>query len=458
MGEAMRALLRALGIVLLAASSAAAEDVVLLENGREIRGTVVEDEPGHVKVDLGFGTMTFRRSQVREVRRAKADPAAGPAEPGASSDLAARRVESAVLYVKGERRGTRSFRAVSLPDGWSFHEEVRLFDAKGGIAREVRTDERADLQLRPMSFRVRETDGVAEHRTVTGEVVAGLLHLSLWKDGLRSRSDVPLPEDARFPFAARELFLRDAKALGGKLDLQVWDTRDGALRAFRYREGGARPLRMEGQSVDARLVLRWRGEVAEREWLGPDGTSAVAEVDGADTVAIAATRAAVERLRTGDAEAVTGPDSAARTTYADKVRGFRIGKPDPTWTFEKPPAGAATLLVVANEPLFASVDVMLDPAATARTKTTDAAEALQRACRLAAPDFRIVRDGYDDHEGVTVYRMEATATTKGERTRTLGRVMVKDGRAWRLLAACPEKVFEALRPDLEKVLDSFHVD
>ena len=50
------------------------------------------------------------------------------------------------------------------------------------------------------------------------------------------------------------------------------------------------------------------------------------------------------------------------------------------------------------------------------------------------------------------------AVLRGEKTRTLARVMVKGGRVWRLLAACPEGAFAALRPDLEKILDSFRVE
>ena len=42
--------------------------------------------------------------------------------------------------------------------------------------------------------------------------------------------------------------------------------------------------------------------------------------------------------------------------------------------------------------------------------------------------------------------------------KTLARVLVKNGRVYRLLAACPEGAFDALRPDFEKILDSFVVE
>jgi hypothetical protein len=80
---------------------------------------------------------------------------------------------------------------------------------------------------------------------------------------------------------------------------------------------------------------------------------------------------------------------------------------------------------------------------------------LQRTCRAAAPDFRVVKDGYLGEGAARVYWCEATATTMGEKTKTLARVVLRKGATFRLLAACPEGAFDALKPDLEKILASF---
>jgi hypothetical protein len=450
--------LLALLLVLVASAAARAEDVVLLKNGREVRGKVVEERADAVKIDIGGGKITFRRDQIQEVRRqgtiegATADPSSLGTEP------ATRREEHALLYLDGERCGTRTLRSTKLPDGWLFEEEVRLLDKEGAVRREVRTTERDDLQLRPLSFQVRETEAEA-HRTLSGEVRGGRVHLVEVKEGDKQRREVAAPEDLRFPFAARELFLRETRALSAQLDTPALDLATGVPCDLAYREGGTRPLRLEERSLVARVVVRRFGDRLEREWIAPDGTAVLSELRGAGTLAIATTRQAIERLRGGDVERVTGPDSAARTRYADKARGWRVEKPDPTWTFEKPQTeGVGALLVVRNEPLFASVDLMTDPDASPRVRAEDAAEALQRVCRAVAPDFRVLRDGWVDRGGVRVYWMEATATTKGEATHTLARVVVHGGKVYRLLAACPEAAFETLRADLEKVLDSFRVE
>ncbi|MCE9637095.1 MAG: hypothetical protein K8T90_15430 [Planctomycetes bacterium] len=438
-------------------SAARADDSILLENGREIRGRIVEERDDLVKIDIGGGKMTYKRSQIREVRREKvAAPEAAAAGPTTPFDAAAKREETALVYVEGQRVGTRTLRTSKLPDGWLFEEEVRVLDASGAPKAETRTSERADLQFRPMSFQVRETDGVAEHRTVAGEMRGGRLWLVVTRNGEKDKTDVAAPDDARFPCAAREMFLRESRSLAGTFDAPVWDAGVGAFVKVAYREAAPRPLRVEGRSLEARVVSRKRGDVVEREWLDRDGTAVLAEIAGPSTVAIATTKGAVARLAEGDTERVTGPDSAARTTYVDKVRGWSIRKPDPTWTFEKPDAeGSAAVLVVRNEPLFASVDVLTDPDAPPKVKPEDAAEALQRLLRTVAADFKVVEDGWIERDGLRVYWMKATATTKGEKTTTLARVVVKDGRVWRVLAACPTAGFELLKSDLEKILESF---
>lgn len=446
-------------LVLLAAFAAAADDVVVLKNGREIHGRIVEERPDLVKIDVGGGKMTYRRDQVEEVRR-EPETAPAPTGPERATDPEARREEHGLVYLGGERVGTRVFRASRLPDGYLFEEELRVFDADGKPKQEIRSNERADLQLRPLSFQVRETSPGKEPSSFSGEVRSGRLWITTAKAGDRVKQDVAAPDDMRFPFAARELFLRESKPLSGVLDAQVFDTRDGVMRAFSYREGGMRPLRMEGTSLEARVIVRRRGtDRVEREWIAPDGTAVLAELNGPGMLVIATTKGAVERLRTGDSDRVTGADSAARTQYVDKERGWRIEKPDPTWTFEKPDVpGTGALLVVRNEPIFTTVDVMTDPDAPKTVTVEAAAEALQRLCRSVAPDFKVARDGWIDRGEERIYWMEATATTKGEPTRTLARVLVHGGRVYRILAACPAKAFDVLRPELDKIVESFRFD
>jgi hypothetical protein len=445
-------------LVLLCAGAAFAEDVIVLTNGREARGKIVEETDAGVRLQIGGGKMFYPRAAIREIRRDEGEDK--PAEPPPAPTAGDARDEYGLLYQDGKRVGTRTFRVAKAPEGWRFEEEIVFLDEKGAPEMQVRTVERADANFLPISFQVRESAGESEHRMSIGEVRGGRLYLGILKDGAKTAKDEGLPApDARFPFAARELFLRESKALDGKLEARVFDTRDERWRKVSYSEGGMKPVDENGRPVTVRVVVRRRGEVVEREWLDEKLMSHMTEMNGDAMRSIASSVDVVGRLKRGDSEKATGPDSVARARYADAEAGWSIGKPDPSWTFEAPAVrGAGALLSVKNGPLFASVDVMRDLAAPPDTTVERAAESLQRLCRSIAEDFRVVKDGYVGKEPDRLYWIEATATTKGEKTRTIARVLVKKGKVWRLLAACPAGTFETLRPDFEKILDSFKVE
>ena len=452
-------------LALASASSARGEDVLVLTNGREIRGRIVEEREDAVRIDVGGGRMTYRRDQIASVVRETAPPAAAApgAAPGAAgagdaatAEVPDRREEFSLLYADGVRVGTRVFRSNRLPEGWLFEEEVVQLDAKGVPVRELRTTERADPEFRPISFQFRETDGKAAHRSLVGEMRGGRLYLVRSRDGIREKSDAAAPEGARFPFAHREAFVRSSPEEGASLEAPAFEPRSAEWTPVRYEARERRPVRVDGKSHDVRVIVRKRGARTEREWIATDLAAPMSELEGEFLRALATSKGSVERLREGDTERVTGADSAARTVYADPERGFRIRKPDPSWTFELPAVRTTgAVLVVRNEPQFASVDVMIDSAAREGTTPEAAAQALQKVCRAVAPDFAVAREGFVERGGLRVWWMEATATTKGEATRTLARVVVRDGRVWRLLAACPDGAFAVLRRDFESILDSF---
>ena len=452
-------LLVAAALLVAGSASALAEDVVVLENGREARGRIVEDSDAGVKLEVGGGKMFYPRSKIREVRRDAAAPEADagpPPEPVAAADT---REEYAVLYQDGRRVGARVLRCSKMAEGFRFEEEVFFLDANGVPEMQVRTTERSDANLLPLSFQTRETAGASEHRMVVGEVRGGRLYETATKAGEKTVRDDALPQSARFPFAAREMFLRESKALGGKFDATIYDPRDRRWRSVSYSECGMKPLDENGKTVTVRVILRRRGDVVEREWIDEKLVARMTELNGESLRALASNVAVVGRLRDGDTERVTGPDSSARTQFIDAEGGWRVGKPDPSWTFEQPAIrGSGALLSVRNTPLFASVDLLRDTAAPADVTIERAAESLQRLCRTVAPDFRVTSDGYKGEGAARVYWLEAAATTKGERTRTLAHVLVRGGKVYRLLAACPESVFEVARPDLEKILASFVVE
>jgi hypothetical protein len=442
--------------VLLAAATASAEDVLVLANGREARGKIVEETDAGVGLDVGAGKMFYPRAMVREIRRGttQTPPSAPVAEAPEAADS---REDYSLLYDDGRRVGTRTVRVAKTAAGFRFEEEVVLFDEKGEPSKRIHTTERCDAAFLPVSFQVRETAGESEHRMTIGELRGGRLYVTSVKSGEKTLRDEALPaEGARFPAAARELFLRNSAALGGKFEAKVYDLRDELWRTTSYAEAGTKPVEEGGAALTLRVVQRKRGDFVEREWVDARLRSHMAELSGERLRALGSTMDVVGRVKNGDGDRATGPESAARTRYVDADAGFRIGKPDPSWTFEPPAVrGGGALLSIRNAPLFASVDVFADVAAPADDTLERAAEALVRTCRAVAPDFRTVKEGFIGEGASRIWWCEATATTKGEKTKTLARVVLRKGATFRLLAACPEGAFDLLRPELEKILASF---
>src|SRR5437867_2935472 len=117
-----RRLAIALVASLLSAGSAVAEDVLVLKNGREARGKILEDTDTGVKLDIGGGTLFYPRAQISEVRRGAAETPVKTA-PKAPQPVDARD-EHSLLYDDGRRVGTRACRVARTSSGWRFDEEI----------------------------------------------------------------------------------------------------------------------------------------------------------------------------------------------------------------------------------------------------------------------------------------------------------------------------------------------
>ena len=441
-----------------AASSALADDVLVLENGREAHGRIVEESDAGVSLEIGGGTMFYARRLIKEVRRGSPEtkPAAAKQDAADASQV---REECSLLYRDGRRAGTRVVRTMKTLTGFKFEEEVVLFDDAGAPKTEVRLTEHADAEYKPLSMQVRRATKDGDATLVAAEVRGGRVFVTTTQKGERKQRDEAVPDGGRFPFAAREKFLRDGKALGGRLAAPVLDARTMTWLATVYSDEGSKLLLERGATADLRVLTRKSGEVTEHEWVDDECRAHMCELDGEALRALLCDADALARVRRGDTERVTGPDSAARTRYVDAAEGWQIGKPDPSWTFEAPSSkSGGTLLSIRNTPLFAAVDVLCDGSAGREMTPERAAEAMKRVCRSIAPDFAVVAEGWRGEGAARVYWCEATATTKGEKTRTLANVLVRKGRVYRLLAACPDGAYVAAKPEFEKILASFSVE
>src|SRR5262245_25717681 len=133
LGMRVHAALVLLVLVAFAPARAAAEDVILLKNGREARGRIVDETDDGVTLDLGIGKMHYPRATIAEVKR---DVAAAKVEEAETLVATAQdaREETSLLFEDGRRAGTRVLRVAKSPEGFRFEEEVVLLDTQGAPA------------------------------------------------------------------------------------------------------------------------------------------------------------------------------------------------------------------------------------------------------------------------------------------------------------------------------------
>lgn len=441
---------------------ARAEDVLVLANGRKAEGRIVEETTERIRLEVGGGSMWYPRSMVKEIIRDET-PVETPAEQPATVSS---RDEYGLLYRDGVRVGVRLFRTIERADSIQFEEERVFFANDDGPARTERRVERCDRQFRPEFLQIR-TGGPDGHVLLEARVRAGQLVRSGMVKGRRELATTPLPTGARFPAALREHFAREHAAMDGRFSGLVYDLAGARWLPVVYEDRGPKKVEstdggLNPELHDVRVFARTVGTTTEVEWFTEDRTVRMAELDGTALRFLPAAKDTVERLRKGDSppdDALSGTDGKARVRHEDPQSGWSIEKPDPSWAFEAPDVeGSGALLSVRNGPLAATIDLQLDPTRREKVTVEAAVESVQRVLRAVAPDLSIQSERYTEGPYGREYWFEAKATTKGEKTRTLGRIVVRGERAFRLLGACPERWFDLCKPDFESVLRSFRLD
>jgi len=442
--------------------SIAAEDVIVLKSGRELRGVVIDETDERVRVRIEGGSLWYPRDRIREIRRDV------DADTAAAADQA--RTEHFLLYSDGRRVGTRVLRYTPRKNGHQWESHVVFLGEHGMPVLDLRTIERSDRDYRPVLFQIQETPTDAIPRLIRGEVIGSRLEIGVTAAGETEKTLMDVKPGARFPLAAQAEFSKtladvdqagpdDVGSATATKPVPVFLPYIRRWRQVTFRNAGSRVVEAAGAGLRVRLIERRCDALREMVWVDSRGNTRLADINGASLRALAAPVSVVVAVAGGEPDRVTGTDSAARTVFRDPVLGFSIRKPDPSWLFEEPAsAGGAALLVVRNRPMSASIDVIRDEAPSAGVTLKQAGAALERLLRAHSRDLEVVRQGIRKGGDGAYYELEVRATTKGERTATLAHVYVSDRGVYRLLAACPAARFDLVRDELEEVLLSFRID
>ena len=125
--------------LLLAAAAAARADTVELANGNLIEGTIVSQNASEVVVDIGYGTMSLRRTEIAKILRTPRER-----RKGEERELSRRRFESGRQVPRGAEELDHLMRG-------ALAQREKAFDAKSR-----RAELEAEIQMSTSSARIEE--------------------------------------------------------------------------------------------------------------------------------------------------------------------------------------------------------------------------------------------------------------------------------------------------------------
>lgn len=437
--------------LLLLAPLAFAGDAVHLENGRVLRGTVLEENDEEVVIDLGAGKLRVPRGRVRLVERGVA--------PEAPSRTLTKRDEWFLVLHRQKVVGWQHLVETLHGSRRQVQEETVFFRPGGGddvSLRRVETDD----ENGPLEFLLFEAyAGDAE--VTSGSVSDGKAHVRVTRGGRIENTVIDLPEECALALPAWSRFLEEARP-GESRRLTVLDVR--ALKTvtllLRRDEDDAAP----GDSRPCRAVTLASDLRSERALYRPGEGSLAVELNGPTLVAKRTTRERVDLARKASAApAPLSIDEAQRYPFFVRPKpldahharaGLSFRVPDPAWIPQPLDAETGRVLCFEKVALFASMDVFTYPGAF------DADECLARGLARVRLDAKEVK-GLGGPEALTVGGFPAraqilSARHRGEDLRVLLVAVAAKDRYVVLVGAAParwwrwaEKDFRALAASLE---------
>jgi hypothetical protein len=445
---------RRLGILLLFSVAAWAGDAVHLENGRVLRGTVVEESEEEVVIDLGAGRVRIPRRRVRLVERGAA--------PDAPPRTLTRRDEWFLVLHRDRVVGWQHLVETVQGGRVQVQEETVFFRPGGGDDVSLRRVETSDARGHPLEFLLVESYGGASEVT-SGHVRDGTAQVRVVRDGHVEHRDVKLPEGTVLPLPAWSRFLEEAAPGEARrltiLDLRLLRTVEIVLRRDEddAAPGDPRPCRAVTLAADFR---------SERALYRPGEGSLSVELNGPALVARRATRERVDLAR--KAHAAPPPlslEEAQRYPFFERPRkldvqnaraGLSVRAPDAGWIPQALDAETGRVLCFEKVALFASCELFAYPGAL------DPEECLERGLSRVRLEAKGVK-GLGEAEPLTVGGFPArlqrlAARHRGEDLRVLLVAVAAKDRYVLLVGAAParwwrwaEKDFLAFAQSLEIV-------
>lgn len=449
-------------------------DVVRLDIGTEIHGTIVKETSDYVEIRLAEGMVVgFEKARavaiVRGVAvpvetgaRAGGDPAppGGVADPLASLPHATPRDQWFALHdARGQSVGWLHETVARDPNGdVRFGEEWRFTTGEDGDIVEVTLLEKVDAQGVPETCFYHERMRDISQRTVVDRVVRGVVHNGKLEVSRKSldgadRASYDFPATARFPLELRGM-LRHRRARNPEdVDFRVYDPREGEWSQESYRVGEYRRIEHDGASIRVRTLVQ-RGAVNENiEWLDAASSSLRREISGPALVAVPMTEGRARAM------ARQSRPSFEPALAAEADGRFAIWIPNPMWAVTSRRSGE---VVVRSDVYTASMSLLLLDQLDSGTLIETTADTVERWLRLAHADVKFGnRVRCDTREGTGLrMRGEYEVRTTGQAQQRICEVVVlrtHDGRQFSFCADLPADLASELSPDVERALKSLEL-
>lgn len=433
-------------------ASVSTADVVILENGARLEGTILEETPVYVRMQLGDDTIVgFERSRLATIER-------GTVVPGTEARRAALPAVDS-WFVLHDADG----KAV----GWLHHTVVA--EAHGGVRlgeewqfrcgdqlTELTILEVADATLAPVSCFVHERTRHGDRKILHERVVRGTVegeHLIVERRTLKNhdRTVYSFPAQARFLLTALEELRQEPDAAGRGVARRIYDPLHEEVVDTLFTTDRQRRVEWQGRVVRVRELVTTQGGIENREWLSDRGVLR-REINGANLVA----------LETG-ADLARSHAEAGRSVSPASFRtaGEHLGMwlPNPAWRF----ADGAADHIAASDPLSGAAACLLtmdqlDPGVVLDT----AADTVVRWLRLVHRGFEVAERQRVELRGnhAVLLRGGFPLVQSGVHVEHRAEVYVfaKDGATMVLCLTAPSREFATASADLYRIRDSIELE
>ncbi|MEZ6196964.1 MAG: hypothetical protein R3F20_14755 [Planctomycetota bacterium] len=455
------------GLILAATASAqtdrevSGDDVLRLKNGREFKGRLVGEDDKQVTFVFRGSEIVLPKRLVKELIRGERKEVEEKAEEATrklltSGDRYEERTDLYYVYYRGRRVGWREVKIAKTGDpadpGYAFEARTVFRKKDGSDELDLRVRESVGRDLRPRTVSVLEkSDDYNEIRNAAVE--SGHLKLTHGAGANVEENEVLFAEETELlmPLLRR---LADSSHFPEKgKTFKVFDSvEERFVRVHAIRE-----VRKEWVAGKHQFLTIWRLSAGERAWeIWFDGRGSVVreELGGPHMVAVRAEADKVAAFARGEDD---GGDPQLSLDYEDVPLGFRIVRPNLTWSFEIPEPGASTAISLVNPTLQASADVFaMSQVGREVEPETFLLDLLERLGRKSE-DAKVLYQKPEAIGGRRGIRFEMQSRRRDVELRTIGAVCTNAGRAYAILLAVPEFRFRDARPQLEQILAAFEV-